>query len=403
MTSRNASEWDAPPKIADAQYVDNRIYTDEEIYREEQEKIFSKVWKFSCHESEMAEIGDFRTVTVAGKPLFHVRGDDGEIRTFYNVCPHRGAEILRQPAGNGKTFTCLFHHWTFDRQGECVSITMPKGYEECGLDAKDCGLREVKTEVKYGFVFINLDDNCDSLDAFLGDSLETVTSVLGAGDLEVFHFHRAVVPSNWKLWVDTDREIYHEFLHVVNRTTSFMGPGYFDADARFYKHGHFGAEPVQMGYEHYDESRRKSRNQPLPGLNDNESRLVDLFPDMMINIRTTAIRLDSIIPLSPTHSVVEYRGLGVKGESAENRKMRINDHNEYWGPFGRNLPEDTVAVATQMKTMNEASIPYSIFARDGNPPRFNDATARVFYEEWSRLMGRPAHNPMNEPRRSAAE
>ena len=197
--------------------------------------------------------------------------------------------------------------------------------------------------------------------------------------------------------------MYHAFLHVINRSTSFNGPGYLNTGARLYENGHLGTEPLQMAYDKYETSRRMDRNRALPSLHDNESRLVVLFPDMMINIRSTAIRLDSVIPLSPTHVVVEFRGLGIKGESAEDRKMRINDHNEYWGPFGRNLPEDTVAVATQMKTMREQSAPFSILARNDDPPRFDDATVRSFYGEWSRRMGRPAHNPLNEPRRAAAE
>ena len=397
--TRNSAEWATPPSVADTHFIDNSIYTDAEIYREEQEKIFSKVWKFCVHESEMPKIGDYRALSVAGKPVFLVRGDDKTIRGFYNVCPHRGAEIVRRPAGNEKNFTCLFHHWSFDRQGECVSITMPKGYEESGLDAKDCGLREVKTDTKFGFVFVNLDDNAVSLDDWIGDSWDLVADPIGTEELEVFHYHQAIVPGNWKNWMETDRELYHEFLHVVNRTTSFLGEGYLDRGVEVYANGHMAAEPGFMAYDKYDESRRKERSNPLPGLASNEFRLANLYPDMMVNIRATVIRLDSLTPLSPTETLAEYRGVGLKSDSPEIRDMRIKDHNEYWGPFGRNLAEDTVAVAEQMKAMRGGGSPFSIMAREkDSPPAHNDEPVRHFYRLWEEMMGRKAHNPHNNPR-----
>ncbi len=77
------------------------------------------------------------------------------------------AVLVREPAGNAKYVTCVFHHWTFDTKG-------------------DCGLRRVRTEVKYGMVFCNLNDGCAPLDAYLGGSMDYVKDVMGAAPLEVF-------------------------------------------------------------------------------------------------------------------------------------------------------------------------------------------------------------------------
>lgn len=68
------------PELPESHYLDNRIYTDEAVFRDEQERIFGKVWQFVCHESEFAANGDFRTTTIAGKPIVIVRGQDGVIR-----------------------------------------------------------------------------------------------------------------------------------------------------------------------------------------------------------------------------------------------------------------------------------------------------------------------------------
>jgi len=101
------------PDLPGTHYLDNRIFTDAEIFRQEQSDIFQKVWMFVCHESEVANPGDFRTTRVAGKPIVIVRGQDGVIRTFFNVCRHRGAEVVREEAGNARSFA----HRNFKRSG----------------------------------------------------------------------------------------------------------------------------------------------------------------------------------------------------------------------------------------------------------------------------------------------
>ena len=393
--SRTAEQWNAPPPFAAENYVDNRIYTDPDVYADEQERIFARVWKFCCHESELPRPGDFRTTIVAEKPILLIRGDDGGIRGFYNVCPHRGAQVVRQPAGNAKNFTCLFHHWTFDRAGECVSISMPDGYRQSGVDKASQGLREVRTELKYGLVFVNLDDGAGSLDDFVGEALEEAREPLTGVELEPFHFHRAVIDGNWKHWMETDREFYHTYLHVVNRSAGFGAEGYVDRGIAVYPGGHMAMLSMKYAYDKYSQSRRTKRTNAFPGLAESESRAIGIFPDFLINVRATALRIDCVIPLGADKTIVECRGFGLRGESAALRRMRINDHNEYWGPFGRNLPEDMLACTVQMKTMREGASPYSIYARTGlGAAGFDDEPMRDYYREWGKWMGRAAADPL---------
>ena len=106
-----------PPALPPTHYLDNRIFTDPSIFREEQERLFSKVWQFVCHESELPNSGDFRTTQVAGKPLIVVRDESGSIRAFFNVCRHRAAEVVRSESGNARSFTCFYHHWNYGLDG----------------------------------------------------------------------------------------------------------------------------------------------------------------------------------------------------------------------------------------------------------------------------------------------
>jgi hypothetical protein len=75
--------------------------------------------------------------------------------------------------------------------------------------------------------------------------------------------------------------------------------------------------------------------------------------------------------------------------------MRIRHHNDYWGPFGRNLPEDNLGIELQMMAMNGNAIPYSIHAREEGGTGQDDVPVRAFFEEWGRLMGRDPANPFD--------
>ena len=93
--AKSAAEWSAAPKFPATHYVDSRIYTDQAIFEEEMQKLFKSSWMIACHESEIPNAFDYRLFThPTGVPLIIVRGDDLKVRSFYNICPHRGNTIL---------------------------------------------------------------------------------------------------------------------------------------------------------------------------------------------------------------------------------------------------------------------------------------------------------------------
>ncbi len=201
-----SSEWNRKPaNLPETHYVDERVYTDPEIFEEEKEKIFARTWMLACHESEVPEANDYRTYQhPAGVNLIVVRGEDGEVRSFYNVCPHRGNTILYNPSGNAKRMTCIFHAWSFDSKGNCVGLPREKaGYcseDGCSINRDEVGLREVKTQAAYGgFVYVNLDDEAGPVEDHIGDALGCMIEEINTEPLEVFSYHRAVVNTNYKL------------------------------------------------------------------------------------------------------------------------------------------------------------------------------------------------------------
>ena len=224
--ARTQREWARPPQVAAPDYVSNLIYTDPAIFDDEREHIARKTWKFACHESEIPAPGDYRTFDHAGCPLIAARGDDGVVRSFVNACSHRAARILREPRGNARNWTCLFHHWTYDNRGACIAIPREEGFAASGVAKEDAGLREVRTAVRLGMVFVNLDDDAPSFDAYVGDALENLADVMGGPEeLEVFHIYRHLTHTNWKQLQEVQMELYHEYLHFVNRQVAMVRVG----------------------------------------------------------------------------------------------------------------------------------------------------------------------------------
>jgi phenylpropionate dioxygenase-like ring-hydroxylating dioxygenase large terminal subunit len=396
--SRNAAEFSQPPRVPATHYLDNRVYWDPDIFREEQQKIFSKVWRLVCHESEMPENFDFRTAVVAETPLITIRGKDGRIRTFVNACSHRGVEIERRPTGNAPHLECIFHRWTYDStSGECRSMPRREGFDPAGLRLEDCGLREVRTELFLGLVFVNLDDGAIPLAEFIGDALELQTEILGTKPLEVFDLYEQELGTNWKNWQETNMDLYHEFMHFANRRTALGVDEYYQRNWRLYPHGHAAIERYKARYDRYAGWKERSDAVRLPGIDPSEFQLINLFPDVAINARGTVIRIDTQVPLAPGRTLVQYRGLGVKGDSEAERTQRAIDYTAIWGPFGTNLAEDTLATTLQGRAVQGGTVPYTYWAREEGGKTQDDVALRFYYREWERLMGRPASNPFNRP------
>ena len=385
------------PDLPETHYLDNRIFTDEGIFTEEMQRIFANSWLFVCHEGEIATIGDFRTTSAGGKPIVVVRGSDGNIRAFYNVCRHRSAQVVREDAGNAVGFQCFYHHWTYGLDGRCTSIAKPEGYANVTLDMDTLGLVEVRCELMAGLVFVNLTTDAEPLEDYLGDIMLPLMEPLGTVPLDVFHFHKSEVQTNWKLWQDNNSERYHSILHAINRKTLPWVTGKTSPmKLRLHTNGHSGYwSDGDAKVDYAAGGYTGDTGGPLPGMQTDEMRVVNLFPDTMINIRSNVIRIDRMVPVSPGRTLVEWRGLGAQAGSVEMRDEQLRHHNMLWGPAGRNLPEDIIAVEAQWQGMGADVVRYSILAREEDLNPTDDANVRAYYQEWGRRMGRRPNAPLS--------
>ncbi|HEY9645972.1 MAG TPA: aromatic ring-hydroxylating dioxygenase subunit alpha, partial [Chroococcidiopsis sp.] len=216
-----------PQPIETASSFPAQMYTSEYIYQLEQERVFGKRWLYVGHISQLPEPGSYFTIEMAQQPLLITRNLAGELRGFFNVCPHRAGPIALD-SGQCHRFTCLYHAWTFDLNGDLKAVPHMGGAEN--LNLPDYGLKPIQVDTWGPFIFVNLDPAAEPLAKQLGGLV---------AQFERFNFSNLVkvkridyeVKSNWKLYVENSSESYH--VSMVHPTLDlFKTLDRFESDAQ---------------------------------------------------------------------------------------------------------------------------------------------------------------------------
>jgi len=195
--------------------VDVSFFLDPELFAREHKKLFRETPLLACLSADIAQPGSYQIFEDVGVPIIVMRGKDGQVRAFLNVCPHRGARVIRDDCGTVSRFSCRFHGWTFDTTGAVVGV--PNEPQFCGTIEDRKHLYSCPAEERHGLVFVQATPNSTmDLDSHLGK--------FGA-QLEALGLHKATriltdevhSDANWKYTLDTYFENYH--LPVLHRDT----------------------------------------------------------------------------------------------------------------------------------------------------------------------------------------
>ncbi len=211
-------------------------YLCQSFFEGEREHIFGQVWLNVARGCEIPLPGDFvvRAIEIRNASVIVVRGQDGVIRAFHNVCSHRHAKVEWRNCGNTKLFTCPYHAWSYDSQGKLRGV--PSEGNFIGLDKSANGLTPIACDTWNDLVFVNFEQTpSQSLREYLGG----LTAYADAYPLHEFdawaHVKVGTINCNWKVFLDAFQEIYHlNYLHRQTLTDTFkwaenpMGePAYF--------------------------------------------------------------------------------------------------------------------------------------------------------------------------------
>ncbi|MDX6514051.1 MAG: choline monooxygenase [Gaiellaceae bacterium] len=183
-----------------------RWYSDAEILRLEQERIFRRAWQYAGHAGQVAEPGDFFTCRAGDVPIVVTRARDGELRAFLNVCRHRGFAVARGE-GRRETLQCGYHAWTYGLDGKLRAA--PRSDREPGFDREALGLVPVSLGTWGPFLFVNPDPDAAPLADTLGRLPELVAQIVDVDSLRFHHRWQAQLATNWKISCENFLECYH--------------------------------------------------------------------------------------------------------------------------------------------------------------------------------------------------
>jgi len=191
--------YNAAAPLAEAYTIPAAWYTDKRVADLELQNVFARNWQAVGRLSQLEKPGQYVTATVANEPIVVVRGRDGKLRAFYNVCRHHAMTVMNEPCGHAEHMRCPYHGWTYNLEGELRGMTEFDGVKN--FERADNGLVPVPVETWENFVFVNLDPQAAPLRDFLG-KLVGLAKPLGFGDLKFVERRSYIQNCNWKVYVD---------------------------------------------------------------------------------------------------------------------------------------------------------------------------------------------------------
>ena len=218
-------------------------FTSEEQFELERERIFKKVWLNVGRVEQIPNAGDYfvKDLAVCNTSIIVVRGKDGAVNAFHNMCSHRGNKIAWDNGGTCQNFTCKFHGWSYGLDGKLKFVPDEESFFE--LKKETLGMTPVAVDTWEGFIFVNVDPSpAETLHEYLGDLATGLSGYPFAEYSATCTSWTSVVNANWKVIKDAFQEVFHlPFLHkrsVPDPFTSKENPYAHALDVKLYpRHG----------------------------------------------------------------------------------------------------------------------------------------------------------------------
>jgi carnitine monooxygenase subunit len=190
------------------------LYSDPAVFEEEKRRVFYKSWQIVAHESELPNVGDYACATIVDQSLFVLRGEDGAVRAFFNVCQHRAHELLKGRGNVKSVIVCPYHAWSYELDGSLRSARATRTLPD--FDPAEYGLAPVRLERHFGFLFVTLDPDAPSLSVLAGGMFADMARALPWADALTFNpaysftaETGAPLEANWKVMAENCLECYH--------------------------------------------------------------------------------------------------------------------------------------------------------------------------------------------------
>ncbi|MGH9400243.1 MAG: aromatic ring-hydroxylating oxygenase subunit alpha [Thermoanaerobaculia bacterium] len=274
--------YDPNASLADAFTIPAAWYVDPQISELERRTVFSRTWQIVGRADQLREPGEFLTAQVAGEPVVLVRGNDGVLRGFFNVCRHHAAAVETRAQGKTHILRCPYHGWTYSLEGQLKGT--PEFAGVCNFDRAENGLLPIAVESWEKFVFVRLDSQGPTLNGFLGDLVGQFRPLR----LENFHFlerRHYTFDCNWKVFVDNYLDGGYHVPHLHKGLNSVLDFGKYSIE-NGQRHCLQSSPVVAQGAEAQTAAVRKG----------DRALYYWIYPNFMINWYEGAMDTNLVIP-----------------------------------------------------------------------------------------------------------
>ena len=313
--------------------VHRDLYTDADLFAQEQQRFFGRAWVFAGHGSQMPEVGDFITVSLSGQPILLLRDAPDRIQAFFNRCAHKGSQLYAQAQGHvGKMLRCPYHAWSYRLDGQALARPLKDGYVGTGLDASPNGqglTRLPGVRVYREFVFVRLSPDGLDFDTYFGDALRAIDNMVErspVGRLEVAGgVLRNTMACNWKMYLEN----INDSVHPVSAHESASSVA-----RQMWQQQPSGAPmpmameqilPFANGYDFFDQmgARIHPQGHSLLGVNFSIHSAYAVLPEYQAALEAAwgVERTHEVLQRSPQNAVL-YPSIALKGSPLSMRVIR---------------------------------------------------------------------------------
>ncbi|HEX3549835.1 MAG TPA: aromatic ring-hydroxylating dioxygenase subunit alpha [Candidatus Elarobacter sp.] len=391
------------------------VFEAPDVFAAEQSRLFEgPVWSYLCLEADIAAAGDFRTTFAGRMPVIVVRDRDGNVNAFENRCAHRGALIALDDRGNAKSFSCVYHAWSYDLKGNLKGVAFKNGVRgEGGMPASFCmedhGPRKLRVETVAGLVFGTLSEAAPPLRAYLGDEIVArIERVFRGRTPVVLGRFTQSLPNNWKLYVENVKDSYHaSILHTffttfeLNRLSMRGGiiidesgghhVSFSAIDRGASNDAEYKAEKLRSEKESY----RLADPTLLEGFDEFPDgvtlQILSVFPGFVLQQIQNAIAVRQVLPRGIERTDLHWTYLGFAEDTPEQRLIRAKQSNLV-GPAGYVSMEDGCVGGFVQRGIASADGECAVLEMGGSSvssqeSRTTEASVRGFWKAYRAVMG----------------
>jgi len=394
--------------------VHSRVYTDPSIFQKEMELVFGRTWIFIGHESEVPNPGDFKTDRIGRWPILMTRDAGGKVHVFYNICRHRGATLCHESDGNGRSFKCMYHGWSFASDGALIGVPLAERMR--GFDQAQYGLVALARVESYkGFVFASLCAEGMPLEVYLASVLPYLDEMVERAPNRRI---AAVKPlkyefdGNWKLQIENFSENYHP--SVLHQSVFAHRARHTGKPTTTMKDSATGSREMALAFGHaVVDFRGTRRGKPYPGEDeylqalsrrDDPKRAAELrdldlhiliYPNLLLHTRFNHYRV--VKPVAVDRTEIDVYPCRLGGAPDSLNEQLVHDSADHVSPVGLVQVDDLQAFDWVQDGLASGALGWMPLKLHGGDEHVNadghlewigasEGVIRNQYQEWARLM-----------------